>query len=279
MKKYCSIDWLSVTTPHGRGALYPKPLGTEYEEKSGKMGYECCFVYQSGITHLWSKNRKEHHIIYSGKTLKNVVEVMPIQQLVQFHVDLGHRVSRIDTAIDVFDSGTPVQDFAEDWKHNRVVTRAKSGLLISDPKGLSGDTFYLGSLKKRRKLLRVYDKAAEQNVDKDWIRLEMQYGQGAARSSAKQIADCESLSETIIGQLRGFARFQVQVYTDIVENALTVNVAHNLPSGVSKRKHWLNTSVTPALVAQELETPGFIRDYLHYVETCVELKRKEIKTV
>ncbi len=277
MQTYCSIDWLSITTHHGRGALTPKSLCENYIEKSGRLGYKTAYIYSSGVTHLWSEDREEHHIIYSGKTLTNVVEIMPIQNLVQFHIDLGHRVSRIDTAIDLFDSKSTVQEFADDWKQNRVVTRAKSGLLISDPKGESGDTFYLGSLKKRRKLLRVYDKAKEQKIDKDWLRLEMQYGQGAARSSARQIADSECIEETILGQLTGFARFQVGAYTELVKNAQKLIVRHDMPSGVDKRMEWLFNSALPALVKQEIEKPGFITEFLYIAQKRVEEELKEYR--
>lgn len=279
MQSYCSIDWLSVTTRHGRGALSPKSLCENFIEKNGRMGYRTCYLYSSGVTHLWSEDRPEHHIIYSGKTLSNVVEIMPIQELVQFHVDLGHRVTRIDTAVDVFDSKSTVQEFADDWKNNRVVTRAKSGLLISDPKGESGDTFYLGSLKKRRKLLRVYDKAKEQKIDKDWLRLEMQYGQGAARSSAKQIADTECVEQTILGQLTGFAKFQVSAYREVVKNADSLLVRHDLPSGVDKRMEWLFNSALPALVKQEIETPGFLDVFMDMAKDRVKSENKKTRTV
>ncbi len=279
MNNFCSIDWLSITTPHGRGQNFPAILAKSYIVKNGRMGYEQAYVYESGITHLWSENRPEHHIIYSGKTLRNISEIMTIQQLVQFHQDLGHRTSRIDTAIDLFDTGATVSSFADDWKNSRVVTHARAGLFISDPRGESGDTFYLGSLKRRRKLLRVYDKAKEQKVDKDWIRLEMQYGQGAARSCSKQVASSDSLETTIIEQLHDFVRFQVSVYRNLTKNRSTLKVSHQMPQGVSNRKHWINTCVVPALVSLEMEEPGYLKTLLNYVEGLTALKRKEIKTV
>lgn len=265
MNTHCSIDWLSITTRHERGAITPRILTDSYLQKRGRLGYKVAHVFQNGITHLWSDDRPEIHVIYSGETLKTISEIMSIRELVQWHEDLGHRVSRIDTAVDVFDSNLLVTAFSNLWKKGNVKTRAKSAILISDPRNETGDTFYVGSLKKRRKLLRIYDKGKEQQVNEDWIRFEMQWGSGAARTAAKQISECESLSTVIKSQMIGYCDFNNEVWREVFAKTTPLKVSHDLPHGLSNRERWLYNVVLPALTQQEKETPGIAETLVRMV--------------
>lgn len=274
MNTNCSIDWLSITTQHNRGAITPKNLTQSYLEKKGRLGYKIAYVFDNGITHLWSDDRQETHVIYSGSTIKRVSEIMSIQDLVQWHTDLGHRVSRIDTAIDVFDSELEVKEFSKLWEMGNVKTLAKSAILISDPRNETGDTFYVGSLKKRRKLLRIYDKAKEQKIDRDWIRFEMQWGSGAARTASKQIAECDSLSATIKSQMRGYCDFTNKVWQSVFSETTPMKVSHDIPVGMTNRLRWLYESVLPALTKQEKETPGISDALVRMVRENIEIENK-----
>jgi len=269
-----------VTTKHKRGAITPKSITHSYLEKKGRLGYKTSYVFDNGITHLWSDDRPEIHIIYSGDTLRNVSEIMSIQQLVQWHSDLGHRVSRIDTAIDVFETGLKITDFAKLWAKGNVKTRAKSAILISDPKNETGDTFYVGSLKKRRKLLRIYDKAKEQKVDKDWVRFEMQWGSGAARTASKQISETTRLATTIKSQMRGYCDFRHKIWSRVFSGIEPMPVRHDVPSGVSNTLKWLYETVLPAMVKQEIETPGMVDLFAQMVHEDIDRQnRRERKFV
>lgn len=256
MSMNCSIDYLSLTAPHSRGLSAPKQLLDGFRDDQGRFGYAHCRHYSSGVLELWDEDRPERHVIYSGKTLAKLAQIMPASYLCQWHYDVGHRCSRIDTAVDVFDSGVVVTEFATEWATGNVKTRSKSGLLISDPMGRAGDTFYVGSLKRRRKLLRIYDKAKEQRIDRDWLRFEMQYGQGAARSMARLVSDSHNLSSTVIGAMKQYVKFKHPLYQDIVANESSIRVRHDMSSGVDKTLEWLWQSVLPVLVRIELQNPG-----------------------
>jgi hypothetical protein len=271
----CSIDWLSVTTKHNRGAITPGSITHSYIEKKGRLGYKSSYVFDNGITHLWSDDRPEVHVIYSGDTLRTVSEIMSIQRLVQWHYDLGHRVSRIDTAIDVFDSEAQVTEFSKLWAGGNVKTRAKSAILISDPKNETGDTFYVGSLKKRRKLLRIYDKAKEQKIDRDWMRFEMQWGAGAARTASKQIAETCSLSDTIKSQMSGYCDFRHKIWRNVFSDVEPISVSNDVPSGVSNTLKWLYETVLPAMVKQEIETPGMVGLFAQMVHDDIDRQNRK----
>jgi len=275
----CSIDWLSVTSKHGRGTLSPRSILGKFEEKHGRFGYKNLYCYESGVEHLWSPDREGTHIIYNGSTLKTIAPLYTIQGLVQFHVDMGHRVSRIDTAVDIFDSQVKPKEFAKEWSKGNVKTHAKAGLFISDPQGVNGDTFYVGSMKRRRKLFRVYDKGREQKVDRDWLRIEMQWGQGAAVNASKQIANSSDLGATIKGQIRGFVEFRHRLFQDIICAHSSLKVNHNIPVGVPARLKWLYESVLPALVKQEQETPGIAQLLADLVSEDIKRKKRDMRTV
>ncbi len=270
LELYCSIDWLSVTSKILQGEVSPEKLLTERTDGNGWMGYKSSYHYESGIVHLWSEDRPEIHCVYSGKTLRNISEIMSIQELIQWHSKQGHRVTRIDTAIDVMNTGARIIEFAQDWKKGTVKTHARSGTMISDPRDIAGDTFYVGSRKKKRKLLRIYDKAKEQRIDKDWLRFEMQYGGGAARSCASAVAHTDSLSKTFRGQLRAFCEFSHPVYQMVIGNSEPMPVRHDMPSGVDKRLLWLWTSALPAMVTLEQEKPGMVQILMNEVYERIE---------
>ena len=254
----CSIDWLSVTTEHGRGELSPVNMKGEKILGKGMMGYAQSYRFDNGLIHLWDANRPEVHIIYNGSTLKKLPGGFDEQWLVEWHLGAGHKVTRIDTAIDVFDSGHTISEFADVWASGNVKTRARTGTFISDPRGDNGDTFYVGSRKKKRKLLRVYDKGLEQRVDEDWIRFEMQYNGGAARSAARQVDTAQDLYTLFAGQLASFCSFEHPLFRELTADIKKIPVRHNMPTGLDKRLEWVMSSVVPALVTLEREQPGFM---------------------
>ncbi len=274
---YCSIDWLSVTSKILHGEVSPESLLTNRTDGNGWMGYKSSYHYESGIVHLWSDDRPEIHCVYSGKTLRNISEIMSIQELIQWHAKQGHRVTRIDTAIDVMNTDTKITEFAQDWQRGTVKTQARSGTLISDPRNKAGDTFYVGSRKKKRKLLRIYDKAREQKIDKDWLRFEMQYGGGAARNCASAVSKTNDLSKTFRGQLRAFCEFSHPTYKMVMGDSEPMPVRHDMPSGVDKRLLWLWTSALPAMVTLEMEKPGMMELLMNEVYERIERMDDERK--
>ncbi len=270
MKTVCSIDWFSVTSPTQQDEVSPRTITETFVEKKGRLGYKVSRIFENGIVQLYSDDRPEVHVIYSGSTLSKIAHLISIKELVQWHLVAGHRTSRIDTAVDVFDSGAEVQEFSKLWSRGNIKTHAKSAILISDPRNETGDTFYVGSLKKRRKLLRIYDKAKEQKIDKDWLRFEMQWGAGSGRNAAKQLAFSSHLPSTIKAQMLGFCDFRHKVWKAVFAEIDKMKVSHDVPKGIPATIQWLYDSVVPALVRQEAETPGITNAIAQIVAGMIE---------
>ena len=149
----------------------------DWETVRGGVGYDLGARHITGVKKLKSSTREDMgiHVIYSGTSLRRIEEhyKMDLVDLLRFHRLKGDKVARLDVAIDLINTGVAVDDFVRDYHEKRVRTLTKQGTVI---KGLDSDdyTFYIGSRKARKKLLRIYNKAAEQKIEGDWIRVELQ---------------------------------------------------------------------------------------------------------
>ena len=176
------IDWISITSHD----LYPlqsyatHPILHDWENwklTNGKNGYNQGAKHDIGVTAYKNSERPDMgtHAIYSGKTIKRMMEVYEISafDLLKHHISSGHNIARIDLALDFLNCGLTVSDFVTAFEHNQIITRLRSATVL---KSLVDDgyTFYLGSRKKRKKLVRIYNKGAETGTGADWVRVELQ---------------------------------------------------------------------------------------------------------
>lgn len=269
-----SIDWISVTM--GQEDVHiPKQVATpELTIKRGMMGYSQQIEYPCGARYLWDERREDRHMIYSGETLRRLSSEICSFDILKFHIENGHKIARIDIAIDVFDSGATVQEFSDLWAKNRVITRARAGTLIADPRGENGDTFYLGSRKRKRKLLRIYDKGKEQGTDMDWLRFEMQYNGGSARSAARAIYSATDIPAVMRGQLSAYAKFSHQTFHDLMKDTSDSPVHHEIPYKPDSREYWIEKTVIPALRKHEAIHPGTMQRIFKSVMVHVDQKTR-----
>lgn len=113
----------------------------------------------------------------SGMTLNTPARQARLLMLAGTH---GWNCSRLDFAVDILDSEFKPADIWTAWKMAHQENMQKSVTLIESP---SGDTFYLGS-RSSEKMVRVYDKGAEQGVALRWLRVEMEFkGEAATRAA------------------------------------------------------------------------------------------------
>lgn len=113
----------------------------------------------------------------SGSTLNTPARQKRLLTLAGQH---GWNCSRLDFAVDVLDTTTKPKNIWMAWKHAHEGNAQKSITMIESP---SGDTCYIGS-RSSEKMIRCYDKGAEQNVDTPWLRIEMEFkGESAARAA------------------------------------------------------------------------------------------------
>jgi hypothetical protein len=121
----------------------------------------------------------------------------------------GHKPKRVDVALDVFDMNVKAGEIEQLFNEGKVTTRAKQGTLIRHDQNRKGEGYYIGSLTKRKKLLRCYDKGAQTKSATDWFRFELQASDTAAPSVMEQLYTRGDNPDILIGLITGFARIPI----------------------------------------------------------------------
>ena len=205
------IDWLSVTAKQSHGsALHQATLGA-HESVRAVNHYDTAKKYPSGMLVLSHSKRVDmgEHIIYSGKTLEALSHDVTRAELLSYHVSSGHNVSRVDIAIDLLDSGVTVAAIKIADENKQISTRAIQRSYVKETGVRQGEGYYIGNMRKRKKLLRCYDKALEQkHIGADWLRLELACAGTAARGAGKMLAaDCSH--ERMVAMINGFTQIDI----------------------------------------------------------------------
>lgn len=265
METSAHIDYLAVSIPSrkARKNLVENIPDIVRDKRSrissGNMGYTNAILTDNGTLVM---NNPDHphmgtYVAYSGKAIASIYG--NISDVLSYHINENHRISRIDLAVDVTDSGLSIKELAEQAKNGKCVTAAKSFTLI-DNLDKRGDTLYVGSMKKRKKLMRVYDKAYEQNLDKDWIRIETQFMQPSGSVVARKVlSDMNNENGSFQAIMRGFADFpQSKIWQEIFSvDAIPVRVLQY--GGLSNTRKWLLDTVCKVIAREVVDDENFAR--------------------
>lgn len=247
------LDWIEITTPIlGKKPTVPYPAhwSKKFVECKPMNGYSVACRYDDGRIEMQNASNPNMgiHTVMSATTLQNLQE--DDKWLLGYFLAEGVRVTRLDCALDIYHN--PL-NFDELWELARrrefVCNLRKPPLREQDAK--TGDTVYFGRL-KASVVTRVYNKAAEQNVKGDWVRVETMFRHSRANNAAKLMVrknlDCRAL-------IAGHVRIpKLKWWSDIMTNEPEKTRLD--PAGVSKRVHWLLNSVSPT-IAKEIHLRGW----------------------
>lgn len=246
-----SIDWISCTS-HGRlkngfRFCYPTLTNhTQWEAVKGMMGYDNAYRHTTGVLMLKSSKREDMgtHIVHSGKALSRINERWQRNalSLLEFYVNNGASIARVDIAVDIYNSGMDIASLAKQLKSKKCVTRSKSGLFIESMDG-QGDTLYVGSIKKRKKLLRIYDKGAESGVGGDWIRVEYEVHGKPATQASIEIIESIDRADTMIRIVKGYADFPDDKIWDEIFGGVAPVYLGSQTSSDGDTEDWLMNTV------------------------------------
>ena len=176
-KNRCVIDWLSFTTKIHDPRDIINLLGLEdltWQNIKGAHGYKdrlyCGYVsiHFNGSPEqgVWLEMSGKGCRFYEDFGKGNYDEIF---KLILLETEDIH-ITRLDIAFDEFNGMFNINDFYNDIENGNYTSKWRSYTLTKSSEGIS---VVLGS-KASDILLRIYDKAAEQNVDYHWIRLELQ---------------------------------------------------------------------------------------------------------
>lgn len=251
-----SIDWISATSKRNRVSIKSTahPALHDWEnwtDTNGVNGYTVGAKHESGTKIYENLQRPDmgKHIIYSGKTLQRINKMYNVGALevLKHHIDSGHNIARIDLALDFIGHNITVDDFQYAFLKGQVKTRLRSASMI---KSLTdkGHTFYIGSRKKRKKLVRVYDKSAEMGWDFSCTRVEVQVMGKPATKIGLLAINGHDVGKSLLGAMRDVVDFlTIPEWNQAMENAEFVKIGTGFEE-VGDTLKWLNGSVRSSII-------------------------------
>ena len=253
------IDWLGVTLPFGTRLARPPQCDTSWVEGTPHRGYRDGVHYSDGCIVSSHPEYPERgvHVSWSGSALENVRrQGITDADLINFYRQVGGKVTRIDLAIDVHNAGVSVQDVVDAYREGHALTLTRT---CEEFKSLSGGghTLYFGH-KSSDKRLRIYDKAAEQKIDGDWIRVELQLRREKAMNAFELVGSSPDEAGKIFGRLiSSFVFWALGTRIGQWWQRVTSPNPLEFPPATTKterqRKRWLKTSVWRAVARMIVE--------------------------
>ena len=257
------IDWISATDlnpKYDKSSSHSALHDGNWSEAKGKNGYNLAQKHITGLVEYQNLKREDmgKHIVISGKTLQKIKDNYMLTEidLLQYHISEGHSITRLDCAIDFKGYGLTVEEFVRAFESGNVTTKLRTATVIHSLTG-AGDTLYIGSMKKRKNLVRVYDKAKELGVDGDWIRVELQIMGKKATTTGKLITRTENLESDILGIIKSVCDFKTVAVWDLLMNDQLQVKMQSEPKKLGDTEKWLIKQVIPALSRTIVLNVGF----------------------
>ena len=182
-----TLDWIEGTqsdvmmTGASLRALAASTTGTpesEWRPDKAFNRYALCMRHGSSMRALSGKPDMGTHFIVSGQAITALGKSGHDQNDIVTRLNAHNvRMSRIDLAVDCFNTGLSLRGLFNDLRHRRADTASRTHYMISSDNG--GLTLYIGA-PQSDKHLRAYNKAAEvkhkasiPDGTDDWIRVEL----------------------------------------------------------------------------------------------------------
>lgn len=201
------IDWLTLTYKHRVASSDPITTrsqliqfmcwqvghigvdASEYEEVRGDGFYDVHLWFPKSevrVSGSFSLETQGIRAVFSGKALPTALYGL---RVLQSAIENDWKPTRIDIALDTFNFGVTVEDWYNEVYEANSGNKQRS---IDFKHSRSGDTLTIGS-RHSEKYMRIYDKAAQQGLDNDWVRLEVETkGSIAIQLAAKILHEWQS---------------------------------------------------------------------------------------
>lgn len=260
MRSTTHLDWLAVTFQQGTEITSVFPLaalrGNFTRESVGRHGYANLWVNPDGVQVMDRGSEAQGvHAIASGSALENMrLRGVPDWVICRHVAYMQGRASRLDVALNLLDTTLTVEDFWDAWQHGKLVTPARGARRIEHyPR--TGAGIYLGS-RQSSIMVRIYDKALEQNVRDagTWLRLEAELKRVRANAVMHAIGQSENERAVMNAALADGIQWPEQ---PILTAALADMdpVAIRLPRKITDTMGWLYTQVAPAMAKYQRAHP------------------------
>lgn len=167
-------------------------------------------------------------------------------------IALNWKPTRLDVAYDFIGVGEAIEDTYNAYRCRSHYPKRQITFVDS----ASGATLYIGS-RSSAKMIRLYDKAAEQKVPLDWKRLEVEYKQEAAQNAAALLLAEIGVSGpyALAGDAIALLDTPQSRYTRLLEFG-GIESVRSAPTLKGSTEIWLHQSVLPALKRFHRENPA-----------------------
>jgi len=246
-----ALDWLSFTikgeSDENKNLLSKiAPLASR-TPIAPRFGYDYGHTYSTGVSTYFSSVRHEMglHVVVPGSSLRLLErDGLSTKTLLQSVVAARAKVTRLDLAKDAINEGVRLENISLLAIEGKRTGSAQSISEITSSGG--GRTIYVGSRSSDR-FARMYDKAAQQGLDEDWKRLEIECKGDVAKTLARVLSAEGCDWNATIG---GIMQKMLMVDDDGYRRWLDGAAVDGLPKieKQTDREAWLLSQVFPALV-------------------------------
>lgn len=227
----CLIDYLRFSIPESTVKDIAENVlcisiceFTNDTKSSPYPSYTGCYSFANINIH----NSEKHSSVLvdmSGKGCRQYEEYMTSakgwhwQALIETIICLKGKVTRIDLALDIYDSSSPSVKVLQDYvKRGQLSSKSHKFMEINSGRILDGKllgySLYIGSSPQ---ILRIYDKKQERLDNNDeivlvdkWVRWELEITENKAMQVANQISSSKPLNTIIKGILSAHYSFKTQ---------------------------------------------------------------------
>jgi len=215
---------------------------------------------------------------YGGEALENLARSgTPKQKIIQHHFDFSDDFTRVDIAIDIFDTDMDTKALIALVDNGQYVSKSKPRTAFKSYVN-DGQTIYFGSKKARE--LRIYDKGKKSGIARNWLRVELSYCKRYATSITEHLANRDFDLSEATGLIKEFVDFPENKTWVEVFAMDKVKIAKVSKHSAGKTRKWLKDQVSRAIAKAIHDGDYDILDYLnewvevHYNQIKLEVERK-----
>ena len=240
-----TIDWYSYTADSP--TYHPQSTMKCIELAHGLYGYTNGVKFLDGRIELVnpSQPKMRIHVQYSGSALSYGYENYNLNPFEIIALEPANmRVRRIDVALDIKPGSIDIAALAKMTEEKHYISKATKSLYFRTLQE-KGETLYVGAPTSNIRL-RIYDKAAEQGLDGDWTRIELQVRGNQAHALRNAIAAPGGGAAMIAPTIRAFCDYpESREYQQVIGNKSS-ELSPPQTSQTDTRA-WLLTTVITAL--------------------------------
>lgn len=176
----------------------------------------------------WNEDMPRQGVLYTftgsdleAQTLRGI---FPVALVTRFRQIPRSNFTRIDLALDIYDQDAQPSALMDDYRTGSVNTHVQKATSITGYKKdghTHGETQYFGSRTGER-MLRCYNKAAEQEIEGAWTRLELELKQQQAKRAASAL-QASSVGMVAAGMMDEFIPFNVPWYRQVMDQCKAGN--------------------------------------------------------